>query len=85
MCRRKSCVHVCSTRLKAGIAPSAPPDLPAPPIHAGFARQYGDVLFALEGDAGARAIIESNIALARMIEVSDAGIFADIDVVGDLK
>jgi molybdenum cofactor cytidylyltransferase len=51
----------------------------------GFARQYGDALRALEGDAGARAIIESNIALARMIELSDAGIFADIDVVGDLK
>jgi molybdenum cofactor cytidylyltransferase len=51
----------------------------------GFARQYGDALCALEGDAGAKAIIESNIALARMIEVSDAGIFADIDVVGDLK
>jgi molybdenum cofactor cytidylyltransferase len=51
----------------------------------GFARQHSGALCALEGDAGARAIIESNIALARMIEVSDAGIFADIDVVGDLK
>jgi molybdenum cofactor cytidylyltransferase len=51
----------------------------------GFARLYGDALCALEGDAGARAIIESNIALAQMIELSDAGIFADIDVVGDLK
>jgi molybdenum cofactor cytidylyltransferase len=51
----------------------------------GFARQYGDALCALEGDAGARAIIDANVALARMVEVSDAGIFADIDVVGDLK
>lgn len=51
----------------------------------GFARQYGDELGALEGDAGAKAMIDSNIALARMIEVGDAGIIADIDVVGDLK
>jgi molybdenum cofactor cytidylyltransferase len=50
----------------------------------GFARQYGDVLCALEGDAGAKGIIDANVALARIIEVSDAGIFADIDVVGDL-
>ena len=50
----------------------------------GFARQYGGVLSALEGDAGAKAIIDANIALARMVEVGDAGIFADIDVVGDL-
>jgi molybdenum cofactor cytidylyltransferase len=51
----------------------------------GFLRQYGDALCALEGDAGAKAIIDANIVLARMVEVSDAGIFADIDVVGDLK
>jgi molybdenum cofactor cytidylyltransferase len=51
----------------------------------GFARQYGDVLCALEGDAGAKAMIDANIALARMVEVNDVGIFADIDVVGDLK
>jgi molybdenum cofactor cytidylyltransferase len=51
----------------------------------GFARQYGDALCALEGDAGAKKIIDANIGLARMVEVSDAGIFADIDVVGDLK
>ena len=50
----------------------------------GFARQYGGVLSALEGDTGAKAIIDTNIALARMVEVSDTGIFADIDVVGDL-
>jgi molybdenum cofactor cytidylyltransferase len=51
----------------------------------GFARHYGDALCALEGDAGAKKIIDANIALARMVEVGDAGIFADIDVVGDLK
>ncbi len=51
----------------------------------GFARQYGAALCALEGDAGAKAIIDANHALARMVEVNDAGIFADIDVVGDLK
>jgi molybdenum cofactor cytidylyltransferase len=52
---------------------------------AGFARQYGAALCALNGDTGAKKIIDANIALARIIEVDDAGIFADIDVVGDLK
>jgi molybdenum cofactor cytidylyltransferase len=51
----------------------------------GFAREYGDALCALEGDAGAKVIIDTNIALARRVEVSDAGIFADIDVVDDLR
>jgi molybdenum cofactor cytidylyltransferase len=51
----------------------------------GFARQYGDALSLLEGDAGAKKIIDANIGLARMVEVGDAGIFADIDAVGDLK
>jgi molybdenum cofactor cytidylyltransferase len=51
----------------------------------GFARQYGAALCALEGDTGAKAIIDANLGLARTVEVNDAGIFADIDVVGDLK
>ena len=64
----------------------------AVPVHqgkrgnpAGFARQYYAALCALNGDAGAKKIIDANIELARIIEVGDAGIFADIDVVGDLK
>ncbi len=64
----------------------------AVPVHqgkrgnpAGFARQYGAALCALEGDMGARRMIDANLASARMVEVDDAGIFADIDVVGDLK
>jgi molybdenum cofactor cytidylyltransferase len=51
----------------------------------GFARQYGDALSQFEGDAGAKKIIDANIGLTRMVEVGDAGIFADIDVVADLK
>jgi len=51
----------------------------------GFARQYGAALCGLEGDAGAKGIIDANIALARMIRFDDLGIFADIDVVADLK
>jgi molybdenum cofactor cytidylyltransferase len=51
----------------------------------GFARQYGDALSLLEGDAGAKKIIDANIGLAQMVEVGDTGIFADIDVVADLK
>ncbi len=52
---------------------------------AGFARQYCTALCALNGDMGAKQMIDANLASARMVEVEDAGIFADIDVVGDLK
>ncbi len=52
---------------------------------AGFARQYGAALCALSGDMGAKKMIEANIESMRLVEVADAGIFADIDVVGDLR
>ncbi len=52
---------------------------------AGFARQYGAALCALEGDAGAKKMIDANIAFAHVVDVNDAGIFADIDVVADLE
>lgn len=52
---------------------------------AGFARQYGNALCVLAGDTGAKAIIDADLALARMIDVNDAGIFADIDLVADLR
>lgn len=52
---------------------------------AGFARQYCAALNALNGDIGAKQLIDANLASARMVEVDDAGIFVDIDVVGDLK
>lgn len=51
----------------------------------GFASDYRDVLLALRGDAGARRILERDISQLVEIRIDDAGIFADIDIPGDLK
>lgn len=50
----------------------------------GFARHYYDELQALRGDAGARRLLERDISRLVPIEIGDEGIFADVDVPGDL-
>ena len=54
----------------------------------GFARQYGSVLETLQGDAGARSIIDAalaeNASNIFQFNIDDAGVMADIDVPGDL-
>jgi molybdenum cofactor cytidylyltransferase len=62
------------------------------PIHAGrrghpvgFASRYYDQLLELQGDNGARRLLERDIASVTEIAVNDPGIFADIDVLGDLQ
>ncbi|OGT06055.1 MAG: hypothetical protein A2143_01500 [Gallionellales bacterium RBG_16_57_15] len=52
---------------------------------AGFASHYRDELLALQGDNGARRLLERDISHVTEIKIDDAGIFADIDVPGDLK
>jgi molybdenum cofactor cytidylyltransferase len=51
----------------------------------GFASRYYDELLALQGDNGARRLLERDISQVTEIKVDDAGIFADIDVPGDLQ
>ncbi|HTN95240.1 MAG TPA: nucleotidyltransferase family protein [Gallionella sp.] len=51
----------------------------------GFARQYRIELLALQGDVGARRLLERDKSKVVDIEIEDAGIFADIDVPGDLR
>ena len=50
----------------------------------GFSRLYGEELLALKGDAGARHLLERDKSNLVQIEIGDNGIFADIDVPGDL-
>lgn len=47
-----------------------------------FGAEHRDALLALGGDQGARAIVRSNEVTA--VQVSDPGIFQDIDTPGDL-
>jgi molybdenum cofactor cytidylyltransferase len=51
----------------------------------GFASHYFDELLDLQGDNGARGLVERDISQVTDIKIDDAGIFADIDVLGDLQ
>lgn len=50
----------------------------------GFSSRYYDELQALRGGAGARHLLERDMAKLVPVEISHPGIFADIDVPGDL-
>lgn len=64
----------------------------AAPSHAGrrghpvgFASRYYDQLLELQGDNGARRLLERDRASVTDIAVDDPGILADIDIPGDLR
>ena len=50
----------------------------------GFSRALLDELRALDGDEGARSILERHRATLATIVVDDRGIFADIDTIAEL-
>lgn len=51
----------------------------------GFAARYRAELLALQGDAGARRLLERDKATLAEISIDDPGIFADIDIPADLQ
>ncbi len=51
----------------------------------GFSAHYLARLLALTGDTGAREILNADALFIEEIDVDDAGIFADIDTVANLK
>ncbi|MFS8064601.1 MAG: nucleotidyltransferase family protein [Luteimonas sp.] len=67
----------------AGIAVAAHAGRRGHPV--GFARRYRIELLALQGDTGARRLLERDMHDVVEIDIDAAGIFADIDVPGDLK
>ena len=50
----------------------------------GFAAGLREELLALEGDRGARAVLERHVAQLVRVEVDDPGVLQDIDVPADL-
>ncbi len=52
---------------------------------AGFSSAYLDELLTLQGDAGARRLLERDAAQVVRIEIDHGGIFADIDSQNDLQ
>jgi molybdenum cofactor cytidylyltransferase len=51
----------------------------------GFASHYREELLALQGDAGARRLLERDISNLVKIKIDNNGIFADIDIPDDLQ
>lgn len=51
----------------------------------GFSSAYHDELLALQGDMGARSLLERDVALVRRIDIDDPGILVDIDSPADLE
>ena len=50
----------------------------------GFASRFREALCALDGDSGARSIINHNAEQLTIIETDDAGVLIDIDTASDL-
>jgi molybdenum cofactor cytidylyltransferase len=71
--------------LSAGAAIAVPAHAGRRGHPVGFARQYRIELLALEGDVGARRLLKRDSSNVVDIEIGDAGIFADIDIPGDLN
>jgi molybdenum cofactor cytidylyltransferase len=51
----------------------------------GFASHYYDQLLDLQGDNGARRLLERDSTRVFEVNIDDAGILADIDIPGDLQ
>ena len=71
--------------LLAGAALSAPSCAGKRGHPVGFASYYYDELLLLQGDTGARLLLERDISKIVDIKSDDVGIFADIDSPGDLQ
>ncbi len=71
--------------LSAGAALAAPSCNGRRGHPVGFAAHYRDELLALQGDTGARHLLERDISYVVNVKIDNAGIFADIDIPDDLK
>ena len=71
--------------LSAGAAIAVPAHAGRRGHPVGFARQYRVELLALQGDVGARRLLERDMTDVVEIKTDNAGIFADIDIPGDLR
>jgi molybdenum cofactor cytidylyltransferase len=69
---------------------SAGADLAAPSFNGrrghpvGFASHYREELLALQGDTGARRLLERDVSHVVNIKIDHVGIFADIDIPSNL-
>jgi len=71
--------------LAAGAAIAAPAHAGRRGHPVGFSRHYRVELLALQGDTGGRRLLERDMSEVVEIRVDDIGIFADIDIPGDMQ
>ena len=77
-------IHAVARALQDGATLAAPVYCGERGHPVGLAARYRDQLLALQGDAGARAIIKRDAALMTWVDVDDAGVLRDIDTPADL-
>jgi molybdenum cofactor cytidylyltransferase len=71
--------------IRAGAPLAAPFHLGRRGHPVGFGAALGDELCALQGDEGARSLIQRHAGELQRIDCDDAGVLADIDVPADLQ
>lgn len=82
---RPATIAAIRERLAAGDAIAAPFDANGKRGHpVGFSARLRDELLALEGDTGARDVLERHASEVARIETDDPGIFFDVDTRDDL-
>ena len=76
-------IRVVARALQDGAILAAPAYRGARGHPVGLAASYRNELLALQGDAGARALIKRDAALMTLVAVDDAGVLRDIDTPAD--
>lgn len=83
---RPSTIARVAEALAEGAAIAAPFDASGRRGHpVGFSKSLRGELLALDGDVGARTVLESHAASLVHVTVDDPGIFVDIDTADDLR
>lgn len=81
---RPASIEKVAAALAAGAAIAAPAYRGTRGHPVGLAARFRSELLALQGDRGARALLEQNARLIQLIEVDDPGVCRDIDTPADL-
>lgn len=83
-CIRVATLQAVAELIRGGAALAAPSYAGRRGHPVGFAARWRDALLALEGDEGARAILEQSRFLLHVLETDDPGVLQDVDSPADL-
>lgn len=83
-CIRVATLQAVAELIGGGAALAAPSHAGRRGHPVGFAARWRDALLALEGDEGARAILQQSRLLLHVLETDDPGVLQDVDTPADL-